>query len=843
MRQSRDFQVTAGLLAITMAIGGAGDSFPFLEMLLELCALATLGYFVLTRRTWTFNLETRLALAVLGFILMLPLLQLIPLPPQLWHRIPGREAAAQLDQIMGWQVWRPWSLDVEGTIRAFLELLVPAAVFVGCTFLTLQERMRLMAIVVAFALFSALLGIAQLVSAGSLTPYASAHTGYPVGLFVNRNHNAALLLMAIPLTGALAAVRPLNGKSRLPVTLATVSAFVIFSVVVLGTTSRGGLLLLPLALAAGLLLLVRRQSAGEVAVPAAVTLGAAALVVVFNGGVTRTLTRFSSLQDDRLNYWHDIAWAVKHYGLAGTGFGTFVPVFQSAESLESVVPQYINHAHNDYLELFLEGGIPAAWLLLCFLAIVALALVHSSKSGRPAERRLINFGAVAGMLLIMLFSLVDFPLRMLALSGPFALLLAVLLPTRVPVQHAAGRELTVVERTRPKFMHAASRLVALMLLLAASLFSVEAGISARSIMNGHYQEAAAVASWSTRAHEREATSELLRLDDHAAIPAERAIRLSPINAPAIRTLGLLRLEEGDDHAGNRLMEAAAGLGWRDLLTQFWSIDAAERTGEPVKAAQRAEGLFRQGIFLPALQLLFEAQDSDRLSRLLAGMLAQRPWWRPELLHSVGGLSGPSLSRFEEVLFKLGQTPHPATTDEMKPVLQAFASHGRALEAQRLWLELNPALVDNGNFDALGDSQGLLSPAGWRVPSQNRESVTVAVPQSRPGNRALRIGRADWVRIISQDTMLPPGSYSLSYAALEMGPGPVVLRWQFRCQGAKETQATKTQLVPEQGWRSFSTTFTVPARDCLIQRLALKRVDADDRSETWVDSVRIAPAAH
>src|SRR5689334_8945644 len=127
MKQGRDFLVVAGLLAITMAIGGAGDSFPLLEMLLELCALATLGYFALTRRSWALNLETRLALALLGLMLVLPLLQLVPLPPDLWHRIPGRETTAQLDQIMGWSMWRPWTLDIEGTIRSFLELLVPAA--------------------------------------------------------------------------------------------------------------------------------------------------------------------------------------------------------------------------------------------------------------------------------------------------------------------------------------------------------------------------------------------------------------------------------------------------------------------------------------------------------------------------------------------------------------------------------------------------------------------------------------------------------------------------------------------------------------------------------------------
>jgi O-antigen ligase len=842
MKQGRDFQVVAGLLAVTMAIGGAGDSFPLLEMLLELCALATLGYFALTRRSWALNLETRLAVVFLGLVLLLPLLQLIPLPPELWHRIPGRETTVQLDRIMGWSTWRPLSLDVEGTIRSFLELLVPAAIFVGCVFLPLRERIWLLGIVVGFALFSGLLGIAQLIGGGSLTPYSSSHTGYPVGLFVNRNHNAALQLIAIPLVGTLAAIELMKGK-KLPVTAAAVSAFVVFSIVVLGTTSRGGLLLLPLALASGMLLLVRRQSAGQVGLPALVTLGAAVLVLILNGGVTRTLTRFSSLQDDRINYWHDIGWALKHYGLAGTGFGTFVPVFQSAESLESVVPLYINHAHNDFLELVLEGGLPAAFLMLAFLVIVVLALRRGSRPGKSAERPLVNLGATAAILLLLLFSLVDFPLRMPALSGAFAVLFAALLPTRISAPSVNGRDLAVVERPRLTLRLLARRLATLVPLIAASVVCVEAGISARGIMSGHYREAASIAPWSTRAHEREATSELMRLDASAAVAARQTIRLSPINASAIRTLGLLRLEEGDAYAGNRLMEAAAGLGWRDLLTQFWSIEAAERTSEPVKAAQRADALFRQGIYLPTLQLLLQADDFDQISRLLAGMLAQRPPWRADLLNSVGGLSGPAAARFQLILASLSKTPNRVTTDEMRPVLQALASHERLGEAQRLWLELNPALVENGDFDALKDSQGLLSPAGWVVPSQNREKVTVAVPQSRPGNRALRIGRTDWVTILTQEMMLAPGSYSMSYSALEKGPATVVLRWQLRCRGAKETQATQAQIPPQQAWHSFATTFVVPPRDCLIQTLALKRIDADDRSETWVDSVRIARSAH
>ena len=841
MKQGRDFHITAGLLVITMAIGGAGDSFPLLEMLLELCGLATIGYLILTRRSWALNLETRVALGLLALILLLPLMQLIPLPPQLWHGIVGREPAARLDQLLGWRIWRPLTLDVEGTVRTFLELLPPAAIFLGCIFLTLQERTRLLVIVVVFALFSGVLGIFQLVTGGSLTPYPSSHTGHPVGLFVNRNHNAALLLIGIPLAGALAAIQLSKGKPRLPVSVAAVSAFIVFSIVVLGTTSRGGLLLLPLALASGLWLLLRRQSASHVGGPALITLGAAALIVFLNGGVTRTLTRFSSLQDDRLNYWQDIGWALKHFGFAGTGLGTFVPIFQSAESLDSIVPQYINHAHNDYLELVLEGGLPAACLLLAFLVLVVLAFIRSS-SGRAMQRPIINLGAVSAILLMMLFSLVDFPLRMLALSAPFALLGATLLPTRTSVKPAGRRELAVVSRNRPSIGLIGAKLAMAALLLAAALLSFEAGLSSRAIASGRYQEAASIASWSTRAHEREATAELMRLDDGAADSARRALRLSPINASAIRTLGLLRLSEGDAYAGNHLMEASASLGWRDILTQLWAIDAAERTREPVKAAQRAEALFRQNIFLPPLQLLLQAQDFNPISRLLAGMLAQRPAWRPALLRSGGGLSAATLPRFQQVLARLNTTPARVTTDEMKPVLRSLTSHDRTAEAAQLWLQLNPALIDNGEFNKLSEADRL-APAGWEVPTQNRENVTLMRPDANRENRVLRIGPTEWVTVLTQETMIPAGAYTLSYVARELGSLPVTLRWQFRCRGAKETRSSVARLLPDQGWKSFALPLLVPPRDCPIQKLALKRVEADNRSETWVDSVRIAPAAH
>ena len=68
-------------------------------------------------------------------------------------------------------------------------------IFAACLRLHTAERGKLLLIVGAFALVNAVLGIAQLATGGSMTPYPSSHLGYPIGLFVNRNHNAVFLLL------------------------------------------------------------------------------------------------------------------------------------------------------------------------------------------------------------------------------------------------------------------------------------------------------------------------------------------------------------------------------------------------------------------------------------------------------------------------------------------------------------------------------------------------------------------------------------------------------------------------------------------------------------------------
>ncbi len=836
-----NFKLTAGLLALALVIGGAGVSFPLLQLLLGGAAVVVAALFVVTSAHREKGPLDRWAWVLLGLTLLLPLLQLIPLPPAIWPQLPGRDLPRELDAILGWKVWRPWTLDVEATVRSWLVLIPASVVFAGCLRLGTRERVQLLWLVVGFALLNALLGIVQLATGGGNTPYPSSHSGFPVGFFVNRNHSAALMLAAMPIAAALGSTSSMRAQGRANVKLAAASVVAVLTIVVIGTTSRTGLLLLPVSLLVSLFLLFGRQLRPRIAVPALFGIAALGLVLVTSRGFDRVLDRFAS-DDPRFAYWTDVHWALQQYGLAGTGVGTFVPVFQSAESLEAIVPQVINHAHNDYLEILLVGGIPAALLFGAFLVLIGLAIHRGITSARQPEMASLRFAAATGLALLLGYSMVDYPLRMPAIAAVFAVCCAVLLPAARPRARASGQELSTksVPENRSGGRLRLKSQVGLGLLALVAVVMVQASLSARGIAEKRYDDASHWAFWSTKANDGQAVVELAQNHPREAWRrAAAALRLSPISASSIRDLALMRLVAGSSE-GDKLMQVAAVLGWRDSLTQLWAIGAARSTDEPDKAMQRAEALFRQQTFIaPALQLLLQEPRSERASQLLVDRLAQRPSWRNEVLFALGAQSASDLSVFRAIVSGLKHSSAPLTSDEVKPLLNGLITRGGGVEAQQLWNELNPALIDNGEFNSFRDTAGVISPMGWDVPSQSRRMVTVARDDSGRGNRALRIGHTGWVTAVSQDTMLPPGSYTFSFHAREVGRTPVTLRWQLRCRGSRETQVFETPLPVDRRWRPFAATFNVPLQDCLIQRLVLKRIGDNDQTETWLDHIRFA----
>ena len=106
----------------------------------------------------------------------------------------------------------------------------------------------------------------------------------------------------------------------------------------------------------------------------------------------------------------------------GIGFGSFDPVFRIFEPNWSLDRTYFNHAHNDFLEIIITAGAPGAVLLAVVLIWFIRRSINlwrtpiSANAGPKLQR-----GAFFMLLIVMLASVVDYPLRTPLMSGIVAI--------------------------------------------------------------------------------------------------------------------------------------------------------------------------------------------------------------------------------------------------------------------------------------------------------------------------------------------------------------------------------------------------------------------------------------
>jgi len=122
----------------------------------------------------------------------------------------------------------------------------------------------------------------------------------------------------------------------------------------------------------------------------------------------------------------------------GAGLGAFVPVYAMFENPQDLMAgAYANHAHNDFLELWLETGVVAPILLgvFAFWLIRRSAEVwRRSQSGEFGIDQSSTRAATLIIALLVAHSLVDYPLRTGAMMAVFAVACALLVdpPTSSP---------------------------------------------------------------------------------------------------------------------------------------------------------------------------------------------------------------------------------------------------------------------------------------------------------------------------------------------------------------------------------------------------------------------------
>lgn len=368
-------------------------------------------------------------------IFALTLLYLLPLPPFLWPALPGREIVAEVDRSAGLgQLWRSASMVPETTWNTFFSLFVPLAVFLLAIQLGRDQLFGLLPVIVGLALLSGLIGMLQIIGdpSGPLYFYRISNFGSGVGLFANRNHQAILLASAFPMLAvyASAAVQtPEQARLRSWIAL---SAGAVLTPLLLVTGSRTGLVVGLLGLVCAALIYrrpkptraaKRKVERFDLRIPLALfgllILGALSIVMSRAEAFSR-LAAPDAAEEQRLLVWGPILEMGWKYFPFGSGPGTFVEAYQIDEPTRLLSLTYLNHAHNDWLELFMTGGLPA-------IALLTVSLVAYFRSARPLigralpQRRGVMFGRL-GAALLLLFgasSLVDYPLRTPTLSCLF----------------------------------------------------------------------------------------------------------------------------------------------------------------------------------------------------------------------------------------------------------------------------------------------------------------------------------------------------------------------------------------------------------------------------------------
>ncbi len=362
-------------LLLCLLLGGASAAGFLANGALQLAGLLMILSALLSGALPRLPRNAQLLLGLLAAMAALLLLELVPLPPFLWSLLPGRGIAESGFAAMGIAMpWLPISLSPNGTLAA-LTSLIPAVSIVLLVYASSgYGRLYCVYVLVGTAIVSILLGLFQRMQGpdSDLYIYEVTNLGGVVGFFANRNHLATLLLTCLPFVGALAVSPKRDSKqdhSRVGRLMITGCIALFVSVGILVVKSSAGWLLLPPVLFASAMVFLRGESGR---VPGSLQqIGAVVGLVCIIAAIAAPIKmndlgdKLSGIDPHMRNLSiRTTAAASLDYLPFGSGGGTFRLIYPHYENVESASLEYLNHAHDDYVEVALEHGLPGLALIV-----------------------------------------------------------------------------------------------------------------------------------------------------------------------------------------------------------------------------------------------------------------------------------------------------------------------------------------------------------------------------------------------------------------------------------------------------------------------------------------------
>ncbi len=331
-----------------------------------------------------------------------------------------------------------YSLYLHPTRIGLLKLLCYSATFfLIVNTWSYETRRRFVTGLLFIAFFMCIYGLIQYGSGGyRIFGYLrTTQAKWLSGTFVNPNHFAAYLEMAIPLGIALLLSRgarrgkhfilgikeilargEIEALSR-QLLLGFVIIILILSLIL--TAARGGITSFLVAISFMPVLLLRSRTGKRAFLALSIILLLGFFYAMWIG-LEPVFAKFSRVESElytihgRLPLWRSTLELSKDHLWTGTGLGTYVHAFRQYKPIGLFLGGLIEHAHNDYLELLSETGIIGLFLFIWLI----LSFMKSLKMESPT-----SIACLVSVIAILLHSLTDFSLQIPANALLFSVLL------------------------------------------------------------------------------------------------------------------------------------------------------------------------------------------------------------------------------------------------------------------------------------------------------------------------------------------------------------------------------------------------------------------------------------
>jgi hypothetical protein len=441
------------VLIVTLAWGAFafGAVYPWAYQALLVCIVASAALGLIAARDGRRVMpgrEVQLTLALVGAGV---LGQLVPVPVTLLHAIsPATDATLrqlQLPYAAGLEQFHPLSIapDATGlglTLFAALVILLFALVNIFSIKGVASAANGIVVIGVLLAIFAI---VQKPLYDGYIYGFWQplADQAVPFGPFVNKNHFAGWMLMALPigvasLLAAIAERRRVRhttlrehlvwlGSERGSRALATGLAVIVMGLSLVMTMSRSGIS----AFVASIIMSGWVFSRGfSSRAQKSLLVGFLAILIVFAIGWAGTdvlAMRFAGLNAHEVSLrtaaWADAIRITRAFPWTGTGLNTYgiaTLLYQTAD------PTYhFMEAHNDYLQLTAEGGLLLAIPVAIALGSFVREVIRRADDAASHASWWIRRGAIMGLVSIALQETVDFSLQMPGNAVLFTVLAAI----------------------------------------------------------------------------------------------------------------------------------------------------------------------------------------------------------------------------------------------------------------------------------------------------------------------------------------------------------------------------------------------------------------------------------